>query len=88
MRAKRLVIAGRVQGVGFRDWMVAAAQSLGLAGWVRNHANGSVEALVFGETGAMEELLRQCRRGPALAVVSRIEEEWDEPPDQPGFIRL
>ncbi len=87
MRAKRLIIAGRVQGVGFRDWMVAAAQALGVVGWVANRADGSVEALVFGETDAMEELLRQCRRGPPLAVISRIEEDWAEPPDQQIFVR-
>ena len=87
MRAKRLIISGRVQGVGYRDWMATAARSLGMAGWVRNLSNGSVEALVFGDTDAMEELLRQCRRGPGAAMVSRIEEHWADPPDQPVFIR-
>ncbi len=46
-----------------------------------------VEALVYGEADAMEELLRACRRGPRLASVSRIEEEWADPPEGPGFIR-
>ena len=87
MRAKRVLITGRVQGVGYRDWMVAQARSLGIAGWVRNRADGAVEALVYGEVDAVEELLRSCRRGPRLAAVSRIEEEWDEPPAEPGFIR-
>lgn len=87
MRAKRVVITGRVQGVGYRDWMVSQAQALGVVGWVRNRADGAVEALVYGDTAAMEELLRACRRGPRMAAVSRIEEEWDEPPTEPGFIR-
>ena len=87
MRAKRVVIQGRVQGVGYRDWMVAQAQSLGVAGWVRNRADGAVEALVYGEVDAVEELLRACRRGPRLAAVSRIEEDWADPPEEPGFIR-
>lgn len=87
MRAKRLVIAGRVQGVGYRDWLVAKAQALGVAGWVRNLPDGAVEALVYGEIDAVEELLRACRRGPRLASVVRIEEEWADPPDEPGFIR-
>ncbi len=87
MRAKRLVIAGRVQGVGYRDWLVAKAQALGVAGWVRNLPDGAVEALVYGEIDAVEELLRACRRGPRLAAVVRIEEEWADPPDEPGFIR-
>ena len=87
MRAKRVVIQGRVQGVGYRDWMVGQARALGVSGWVRNRAGGAVEALVYGETDAVEELLRACRRGPRLAAVSRIEEEWAEPPEGPGFIR-
>ena len=87
MRAKRVVITGRVQGVGYRDWMVVQARTLGVAGWVRNRADGAVEALVYGEVDAVEELLRACRRGPRLASVSRIEEHWDEPPTEPGFIR-
>ena len=87
MRAKRVVIQGRVQGVGYRDWMVAQAQALGVAGWVRNRADGAVEALVYGDVDAVEELLRACRRGPRLASVSRIEEDWADPPEEPGFIR-
>ena len=87
MRARRVVITGRVQGVGYRDWMVATAQALGVAGWVRNRADGAVEALVYGETAVVEELLRACRRGPGGAAVSRIEEVWDEPPTEPGFCR-
>ena len=87
MRAKRVVITGRVQGVGYRDWMVAKAQALGVAGWVRNRPDGAVEALVYGEVDAVEELLRACRRGPRLAAVTRIEEDWADPPEEPGFIR-
>jgi len=49
MIAKRVVIAGRVQGVGYRDWMVARAREIGLSGWVRNLPDGSVEALVAGD---------------------------------------
>ena len=87
MRARRIVISGRVQGVGYRDWMVATAGALGVAGWVRNMQGGAVEALVYGETDAVEELLRACRRGPRLASVSKIEEAWAEPPAEPGFVR-
>ena len=87
MRAKQVVIQGRVHGVGYRDWMVTQARALGVAGWVRNRPDGTVEALVYGEVDAVEELLRACRRGPRLAVVSRIEEEWADPPEEPGFVR-
>ena len=88
MRARRVVISGRVQGVGYRDWLVAEAHELGVAGWVRNRADGAVEALLYGDTEVLQELLRACRRGPRLAVVSRIEEEWADPPAEPGFCRL
>jgi acylphosphatase len=87
MKAKRLVISGRVQGVGFRDWMEEKANALGLSGWVRNCHNGSVEALVAGETAAVEELLRLCRRGPLLAQVTLIVEEFVDPPQEIGFHR-
>lgn len=87
MRARLVVISGRVQGVGYRDWMVSTAQTLGVEGWVRNIHGGGVEALVYGETDAVEELLRACRRGPRFASVSRIEESWAEPPTEPGFSR-
>lgn len=87
MIAKRLIIVGRVQGVGYRDWMVYKARGLGLSGWVRNRSDGSVEALIAGDTDAVEELARQCRRGPRLAEVVSITEDLAEPPAEPGFIR-
>jgi len=85
MNAKRAVVRGLVQGVGYRAWMVKQARRLGLDGWVRNRSDGSVEALVAGDTAAVEELLRLCRRGPRLAEVLSIEEHLAEPPDAPGF---
>jgi acylphosphatase len=85
MNAKRLVISGRVQGVGFRYWLVEQAEALGVAGWVRNRPDGSVEALIAGDIDAVEELARLCRRGPRLASVVSIMEELAEPPKQPGF---
>lgn len=85
MMAKRLRIAGRVQGVGYRAWMVREARRLGVFGWVRNRGDGSVEALVHGDPAAVEELLRACRRGPAGAVVTLIREDLAEPEDEPMF---
>lgn len=87
MTAKRLVICGRVQGVGYREWMIEKARALGLAGWVRNRVDGSVEALVAGDIAAVEELMRLCRRGPRMAEVSSIDEDMADPPDHPGFHR-
>jgi acylphosphatase len=88
MRARRLLITGRVQGVGYRDWMVRRARELGLSGWVRNRREGGVEALVYGEEDVVAELLRACRRGPALAQVMQIDEELAEAPEGPGFRRM
>jgi acylphosphatase len=88
MNAKRLIVSGRVQGVGYRDWLVNKARALGVSGWVRNRIDGSVEALVAGETAAVEELLRLCRRGPRMAEVVSIEEELADPPEHFGFHQL
>jgi len=85
MNCKRLVISGRVQGVGFRPWMVEKARALGVSGWVRNRIDGSVEALVAGDVAAVEELSRLCRRGPPMAQVVSIDEELADPPESFGF---
>lgn len=87
MRARLLRIEGRVQGVGYRDWMRREADRLGVHGWVRNRPDGSVQALVAGEEGAVRELLTACRRGPALARVDRIDETLTDPPAEPGFVK-
>ncbi|HTR16403.1 MAG TPA: acylphosphatase [Acetobacteraceae bacterium] len=87
MKAKRLLIGGRVQGVGYRDWMVETARTLGVSGWVRNRADGRIEALVYGESDVVEELLRSCRRGPRRAEVLTIEEHLTDPPAEEGFYR-
>jgi acylphosphatase len=85
LSSKRLIISGRVQGVGFRDWMVTQAQRLGVDGWVRNRSDGTVEALVSGTADAVEEIARHCRRGPRLAQITQIIEEMADPPEEPGF---
>ena len=88
MTAKRVVITGRVQGVGYRDWLVTLARGMGLSGWVRNLPDGTVEALVAGDTPAVEELLRLCRLGPRAAMVVSITEELVEVPEEMGFSRV
>jgi acylphosphatase len=72
MIARRLVIRGRVQGVGFRYAMVDAATALGVTGWVRNRRDGSVEALVQGEPVAVDAIVAWSRSGPPAARVARI----------------
>jgi len=71
-KAIKLKITGRVQGVWYRGWTVGEATSLGLDGWVRNVADGSVEALVVGEEAKVEELVRRCHTGPTAARVDNI----------------
>jgi acylphosphatase len=88
VNAKKLVIAGRVHGVGFRAWMVNKANELGVSGWVRNRPDGAVEALIAGDIAAVEELSRLCRRGPRMAEVSSIDEDLAEPPETPGFFQV
>jgi acylphosphatase len=88
MSTKRVIISGHVQGVGFRGWAVAEASLVGLSGWVRNRRDGSVEMLLHGESDAVEEMVRACRRGPRHADVTAIEEDLAEPPDHEGFLLL
>ncbi|HMM50696.1 MAG TPA: acylphosphatase [Burkholderiaceae bacterium] len=75
MLQRRLTIRGRVQGVGFRAALAREARRLGLAGWVRNRRDGSVEAVVAGEAALVEELIRWAGRGPSAARVDRVDVE-------------
>ena len=69
--ARRLVIAGRVQGVGFRYAFADEARMRGLAGWVRNRRDGRVEALVSGPAPAVEAMIAWARRRAAARRASR-----------------
>jgi acylphosphatase len=71
--ARRLVISGRVQGVGFREATVDAARAVSVAGWVRNRADGTVEVLVQGSPDAVDRLVAWCRHGPPLARVTGVD---------------
>ena len=71
--AVSLRIEGRVQGVGFRWWVVETATSLSLDGWVRNRRDGSVELLAIGEKPGLDTLTEACRRGPPGSVVRAVE---------------
>ena len=80
MSSMRLRITGRVQGVGYRAWAMQAASRLGLRGWVRNRADGSVEALAIGDEKAVAAMIEACRQGPFAARVDdvAVEEAADD----------
>jgi acylphosphatase len=69
----RVLISGRVQGVGFRFAAQKAAHRQRLSGWVRNRADGSVEAMVEGEGSDIQAFLTWCRRGPVGAAVTDVQ---------------
>lgn len=73
MIARRLVISGRVQGVGFRESLVDVAMRERAAGWVRNVHDGTVEAFVQGDEDAIERITAWCGRGPPAARVTAID---------------
>jgi acylphosphatase len=69
---RNLRISGRVQGVGFRDFMQRRAHALGLTGWVRNRLDGSVEAVVQGSADAVDQIVALARHGPRSAHVTGV----------------
>lgn len=79
MERLTLTIAGRVQGVWYRASTRQEAERLGLVGWVRNLADGRVEAMAEGPRGALKALAAWCRTGPPLARVTDVALVWGEP---------
>ena len=71
-RTARLRVAGRVQGVGYRDFVRSEAEARGLKGWVRNRRDGTVEAMVSGASEVLDELIAACWRGPPASRVADI----------------
>lgn len=72
-----LKIHGRVQGVFFRMETARQARSLGLVGWVRNTAYGTVEVVAEGEKEALDKLYQWCQKGPSFAQVEKVETKWE-----------
>jgi acylphosphatase len=68
-------VTGRVQGVWYRAWTAEQARARGLSGWVRNRADGSVEALFHGPAAAVADMIAACRQGPPAAQVADIRAE-------------
>jgi acylphosphatase len=86
MKAVRIIIHGRVQGVGYRNWTVRTASRQNLKGWVRNLKSGEVEAVFCGDSASIEAMLEQCARGPMMASVERIERFDAETPPETNFV--
>jgi acylphosphatase len=74
-----VIIEGRVQGVGFRYFVLDQAVSLGITGWVRNRYDMTVEVLAEGMRNDLERFLTLLWKGPRSAFVSKIKSEWQEP---------
>jgi len=85
MRTLALLISGRVQGVGYRDWARQQALALGLTGWVRNRRDGCVEAAASGADDAVVRFVEALRTGPPLARVDRVEQSPCEQGSVSGF---
>jgi acylphosphatase len=83
--ARRYVVHGRVQGVGFRYFVERAALELGLDGYVRNRADGTVEVYASGREEPLSDLKHRLWTGPGLARVDNVEEHESEPGQRRGF---
>lgn len=84
MTILHVVVTGRVQGVGFRWYVREQARALGLRGWVRNNADGSVEVLASGAEGELDRLRSILRTGPSGARVSAVDVS-SAPPSAPAM---
>ena len=82
---RKLRLFGRVQGVFFRQWTLDQARRLGVAGWVRNQPDGSLEAHLEGEEGPVAQLAEMMRRGPSQARVDDVMSEETSPDDLKEF---
>jgi acylphosphatase len=85
MKSVRLLIGGRVQGVGYRAWATRVASEFGQRGWVRNRRDGSVEMLLTGTVEAVAAMIEVARRGPPVARVGGIRIDDAEDDGSLGF---
>src|SRR5687767_10143635 len=82
---RHVVVHGEVQGVNFRDAARREAESAGIAGWVTNRDDGSVEAVFEGDADAVDQVVEWCRSGPSSADVTDVDETEEDPRGESGF---
>ena len=70
---KLIIIAGKVQGVGFRYWLYKEAKQRNIDGWVKNKISGEVEALLIGNAVKIDNLIKLCEKGPSSSKVIKVE---------------
>jgi acylphosphatase len=87
MSVQRVLVEGRVQRVGYRDWGVRTAKLWGVSGWVRNLSDGRVEILAVGDDATVDAFIVHCREGPPLAQVARIDAMPAEAKNVKGFTK-
>lgn len=87
MLHRRLIVTGRVQGVFFRDWTVEAARGIGIDGWVRNRADGSVEIHAAGPAALIDMFVARCHQGPPAARVAEVTVTDAAPEPADGFAK-
>jgi acylphosphatase len=82
----RVIVSGRVQGVWYRESCRETAAIAGVSGWVRNNADGTVEAALEGEPGAVDRVVSWMRSGPRSAVVTKVDISSETPLGERGFV--
>jgi len=77
---KRLhtIVHGRVQGVGFRYFVMESVRGLDITGWVRNRYDGTVEVMAEGSKSSLDQLLVMLKRGPRSSNVLKVKEDWSQ----------
>lgn len=78
---RHIVVRGRVQGVGYRAWVVDQANAYGLEGWVRNRSHGAVEITLAGNAETVNAMIERCWHGPTPARVEKVENTAGMPVD-------
>jgi acylphosphatase len=87
MKTVHIIISGLVQGIGYRKWVKQHAHHVGVVGWIKNREDGAVEAVLQGEKGVVDTLMKEVQKGPFLANVQAIDiQEFPYDPQITSFV--